>query len=139
MEPVNWVREKADCVIEVLFDGALLAQIKRDADIATGRLADLKERTPFEFKVTKSSQNHFPIIEVGKVYKGSTQPVRLVTLTLDAQGDKILVHPYEGKSFEITKEWDDDLTTCVVNMDGKHCELWKISRAALDNLFFKKG
>ena len=139
MEPVNWVQAKADCVIEVLFDGALFDQISRDADIATSRLSDPKGRSPFEFKVTKLHQNHFPIIEVEQVYKGSTMPVRTVRIVLDRLEDKIVAHPYQGDAFEITKKWDDEMTTCNVYMNGEPCELWKISKAALDNLFFGKG
>ena len=50
---MDWVKAKAECIIDALFEGRLFAQIEKDVASANAFVSKPDDRSPLHFKATK--------------------------------------------------------------------------------------
>ncbi len=132
-ERVHWVKVRAGCSLNVIFNYLIFEQI--EADVAEANILLPEMGKDYEFKATKSHWNNYPGIEVTRTHKLYGNVFERVRLILDSK--KIVIHPYNGDTFEVTTKWNDDDINCDICIEDKSYDLWQISRKALSGLFFE--
>lgn len=130
--PFNWVKARADCNLDLSFR-ALRSVVKRDVQIANEIPALTQQGTKFVFHT--EAQGHYPMFGVRRLMGGqSTGQANFEQLP-----HQITVDFGSGSSRDalaVTALWDDEECACRLMVDGVPCEVWEVSRRALEWLFF---
>ena len=130
--PFNWVKARADCNLDLSFQ-ALRSVVERDVREARNTAALTQCGTQFEFQA--EAQGILPMFTVRRIVGNRTQGQAIFTQEAHA----ITVDFGSGSSessFEVTAEWDEKECACRLSVDNDPCEIWQISRRALEWLFF---
>ncbi len=125
--PVNWVKQRASCTINDLFQ-ALLSRLK--ADIEEKR--EVHPDSEFTVKRKVAGDVLEKVAILGPKHLGLTPIVEL-----KKEGATIKVHGTEGEMFVVMPKWDQETAECLLLIDDKPLDLWQISQRALYPLFFR--
>lgn len=130
--PFNWVKARAECNLDLSFE-ALRSVVQRDAQVANDT-PSLTEGGTVRFSFQAEGQGTHPMFAVHRLREGSV--FGQTRFTQHPQKITVDFGPASETSFGVTALWDDESYTCRLMMDGKPCEIWEVSRRALEWLFF---
>ena len=126
-EPVNWVGNRLDCG-EGSISLSLMERVKQDVD----RVNVL--RGPDTRIVVKGNMRRY-FVE----FETNPQNHPVCFVTDGERGVITFARSGETEQRVVTWKWNPETAKCRLYLDGEPSELWRISQAALYNLFFPKG
>ena len=125
--PPNWVVGRSGCSLDMTFD-ALHEIVKRDVAAFNG-LYERKRRGRI-FRVVDNTEGCYPKFKVEQ----ETDVERPPHVLFSVENTAIRVNG-GGVQFYVRPKWDGERCRLCRNDDADY-EVWQISQAALENLFF---
>ena len=130
--PPNWVAERAECKIDLLYD-ALCQVVERDVAEANKLPPDL--RGGFTYSVERNDEGTMPLLRVYRSQEGaSAEPVA----NFSKSQASIRVTAETG-NFLARLEWVDQTRSCFLSIDGTRHKVWELSQRVLGPVFFQEG
>ena len=130
--PFNWVKARADCNLDLSFE-ALRSVVDRDVQVANATPSLTRQTITFFFQ--NEEQGVYPMFVVRRTKGGQT--MGQVRFTQEPQQITVdFGSGSEGEGFAVTALWDSEKYACHLMVDGQSCEIWEVSRRALEWLFF---
>ena len=132
--PPNWVAERAECKIYLLYD-ALCQVVDRDVAEANKLPPDL--RGGFTYSVERNDEGTMPLLRVHRSREGKPAgPAQSVATFAQSQAS-IHVTAKTG-NFLACPEWVDQTRSCFLSIDGTRYKAWELSQRVLGPLFFNE-
>ena len=126
-ERVNWVHRRADCSPAILFEN-LLKVINEDIHVMNQ--LPVATRRGCEFKCV-------PTEGMYKVSRTGAGPAQSDHLYLGLWENQVQFRRKDmSEPLEIKHKWDDENNDCCLCINGQRMELWEVSKAILNPLFF---
>ena len=130
--PPNWVAERAECKIDLLYD-ALCQVVERDVAEANKLPPDL--RGGFTYSVERNDEGTMPLLRVYRSQEGaSAEPVA----TFSQSQASIHVTAMTGNCLA-RPEWVEQSRSCFLSISGTRHQVWELSQRVLGPLFFQEG
>ena len=130
--PPNWVAERAECKIDLLYD-ALCQVVERDVAEANKLPPDL--RGGFTYSVERNDEGTMPLLRVYRSQEGaSAEPVA----TFSQSQASIHVTAAGTGGFLARPEWVDQTRPCFLSIGGTPYKVWELSQRVLGPLFFEE-
>ena len=130
--PVNWIKARADCNLDLSFD-ALRSVVQRDVGIANDT-PSLTAQDTISFAFQHEDQGVVPTFIVRRTIRD--KPAGEARFAQHPQKIEVDFGSGSEERFSVSALWDAEHCKCRLLMDGKPCEIWEISRRALEWLFF---
>ena len=124
-EHVDWVQRRFDCSSESIAL-ELKKQVKADVDRVNRRRSRGIPFTTFGDDLT-----HYEV--------AVDRHPELGFVKFERKPDRIIIRRNSAPERIVTWSWVKDSATCQLRLDDEPSELWKISQAALYDLFFPQG
>ena len=128
-KPPNWVRGRADCSVEMIFEA--LSQIVR-RDVEEANKLESSKRRGYSFRFEASDEGTHPIFKVGNGQMGDRSQSVLFRMT----DWGILIECADKQFLRAAPRWDVDSMKCRLSVEDVFHDPWEISQEALTPLFF---
>ena len=126
--PIEWVQRRASCTIEAVFSW-LFNQVRTDID-AANKVSDKNNGRNFSMS-GNVARGRFAVCQ------GNEPAIENVMVAFELGEEKIGIDRSPGhKVLVVTREWNLEEASCVLRLDNKPTELWKISQHALYEALF---
>ena len=127
--PPNWVRGRADCRLDLIFE-ALKQIIERD--IAEFNKLESRKREGRKFELHVNDEGTMPILRVEQMGdpSGPSLGIEMSTVAIRINGG--------GLQIFLKPLWSEASSKCQLYINGKEgpYEVWEISQRALSGMFF---
>ena len=127
--PPNWVRGRADCRLDLIFE-ALKQIIERD--IAEFNKLESMKREGRKFELHANDEGTKPILRVGQMgdSSGPSLGIEMSRVAIRINGG--------GQQFFVKPRWSESSSKCqlYINSEDRPYEVWEISQRALSGMFF---
>ena len=130
----NWVAERAECKIDLLYD-ALCQVVERDVAEANKLPPDL--RGGFTYSAERNDEGTMPLLRVYRSHEGATDSSAQAVATFAQSQASIHVNAETGR-FLARPEWADQTRSCLLSTDGTRYKVWELSQKVLGPLFFEE-
>lgn len=127
--PPNWVRDRADCNLAVTFN-ALFSVAKRD--VAEANRVEALTSPSTDFAIQRENGGIEPTFCVSRRVGGNT----VKEVQFQQSPMEICIDPTNGEAFRVRAQWDSSKNCCELFVNDVPCEVWQISKKALEQLFF---
>ena len=134
--PPNWVAERAECKIDLLYD-ALCQIVERDVAEANKIPPDL--RSGFTYSVERNDEGTMPLLRVYRSREGKPAGPAQPVATFSQSQASIRVMAAGTGGFLARPEWVDQTRSCFLSIDGTPYKVWELSQRVLGPLFFEEG
>ena len=132
--PPNWVAERAECKIDLLYD-ALCQVVERDVAEANKLSPDLRDG--FTYSVERNDEGTMPLLRVYRSREGKPAGPAQPVATFSQSQASIHVTAKTG-NFLARPEWVDQTRSCFLSIDGTPYKVWELSQRVLGPLFFQE-
>ena len=133
--PPNWIAERAECKIDLLYD-ALCQVVERDVAEANKLPPDL--RGGFTYSVERNDEGTMPLLRVYRLREGNPAVPAQPVATFSQSQASIRVTAETG-NFLARPEWVDQTRSCFLSIDGTRYKVWELSQRVLGPLFFEEA
>ena len=132
--PPNWVAERAECKIDLLYD-ALCQVVERDVAEANKLPPDL--RGGFTYSVERNDEGTMPLLRVYRSREGNPAGPAQPVANFSQSQASIRVTAETG-NFLARLEWVDQTRSCFLSIDGTRYKVWELSQRVLGPIFFNE-
>ena len=134
-QPPNWVAERAECKIDLIYD-ALCQVVERDVAEANKLLPDL--RGGFTYSVERNDEGTMPLLRVYRSHEGKPAGPAQPVATFSQSQASIHVTAETG-TFLARPEWVDQTHSCFLSIADTRYKVWELSQKILGPLFFEEA
>ena len=134
-QPPNWVAERAECKIDLLYD-ALCQVVERDVAEANKLPPDL--RGGFTYSVERTDEGTMPLLRVYRSREGKPAGPAQPVATFSQSQASIHVTAAGTGGFPARPEWVDQTSSCFLSIGGTPYKVWELSQRVLGPLFFQE-
>ena len=127
----DWVKSRGECSFKSQFQ-ALYVQVKKDVSAVNSLSRGRRKGYKFTLE-GKPEDGTFVVYSYMEDNSANRSANRV---RFDQNLDSMMFERPDEKRILICPKWDKEEVRCDLIMEGKACELWKISRAALEDYFF---
>ena len=134
-QPPNWVAERAECKIDLLYD-ALCQVVERDVAEVNKLPTDL--RGGLTFSADRNDEGTMPLLRVYRSHEGASDSSAQAVATFAQLQASIHVTAETG-TFLARPEWVDQTRSCLLSIEGAQYKVWELSQKILGPLFFEEA
>ena len=128
--PPNWVKERSDCNLDMVFD-ALFSVAERDVSEAN-KVSSLTQND-VSFAVQREDGGMLPTFRVDRKKGGKS----VDRISFHKDKHQITIVRSLGEGFSVRAKWDYQGQCCKLWVQDVPHEVWQVSMAALEPLFFR--
>ena len=128
--PPNWVKERADCNLDMVFEALFSVA---DRDVAEVNRVSSLTKNGVSFAVQREDGGMLPTFRVDRKKGGKS--VEHVSFQKDQY--QIAIVRSLGDGFSVRAKWDYQGQCCKLLVQDVPHEVWQVSMAALEPLFFR--